>query len=491
MPINIGNLPLRSAYVGNTEIKSIYAGSTMVWQNKARTRVDYQWTQAQTSPYRILFLGSSTMYGHNVAWPEGFAAQMVAHIVSDQMPVNATPMQRAWGKRNAPTTAGFHFQNAAVGGLTSSTYWDNGQKDMVNSFKPRLIVHMVGSNDYQAGTGTSAYRSNIERAIVEANTRTSNCRHLLVHQFRREDVTNPTYPWTDYRDQLKAIAASRMDTDFCDANKILAEELGWNSTYLQSDKIHADWFGNTLLARAVRNYLKLDTHDGETIYALDADDLASVSAGSRITSWPANAESLITLPATGSSKEAPYKRVNNGYPFADFYDGGLRLRTTAWPGAVAAPMTMFMVVEHRWNANKGNDQKPIFTRSLPSDDGFLWAWHETGAKLLKGAVGSAVSPGVTVDGADLDHSVIAITFHPNGWATSYVSSVTGTDMAPIGTDTAMGPWLKSLKLMTNTGETVHGEANINYFSLVKSCPDVGAVMRSLGSRFGITIKEQP
>lgn len=491
MPLQMNGKTRYSVFRGDTPIAEMYRGATLVWQNKPRTRVDYQWTQAQTSPYRVMFLGSSTTYGHAVAWTEGFANQMVAHIVSDQIPVPATPVQRSTSSRTAPTASGFHFHNAGVSGTTSINYWGTNQKNLTTAYKPRLVIHMIGSNDYANGTAPSTYRANVERAIGDIHDRSAGCRHLLVHQFQREDVTNPAYPWTAYRDQLKAIAASRTDTDFCDANRILTEELGWRSSYLQSDRVHADWFGNTLLARAVRNYLKLDTHDGETIYALDADDLASVSTGSRITSWPANAESLITLPATGSSKEAPYKRVHNGYPFADFYDGGLRLRTAAWPGAVAAPMTMFMVVEHRWNANKGNDQKPIFTRSLPSDDGFLWAWHETGAKLLKGAVGSAISPGVTVDGADLDHSVIAITFHPNGWATSYVSSVTGTDMAPVGSDTAMGPWLKSMKLMTNTGETVHGEANINYFSLVKSCPDVGAEMRKLGAKYGITIKEQP
>lgn len=488
MPLQMNGKTRYSVFRGDTPIAEMYRGATLVWQNKHRTRVDYQWTQAQTSPYRVMFLGSSTTYGYSVLWPEGFSNQMVAHIVSDQMPVPATPIQRSTSSRTAPTTAGFHFHNAGVNGSTSINYWGTDQKNLTAAYRPRLVIHMVGSNDYANGTAPTTYRSYIERAIGEINNRSSGCRHLLVHQFQREDVTSPAYQWTDYRDQLKAIAASRTDTDFCDADRILTSELGWSSSMLQSDKVHADWFGNTLLARAVRNYLKLDTHDGELIYGLDAADLTSINTESRITSWPTIAGSKITLPATGSTKEAPYKRVHNGYPFADFYDGGLRLRTTAWPGAVAAPMTMFMVVEHRWNANKGNDQKPIFTRALPSDDGFLWAWHETGGKLLKGAVASALSPGVTVDGAALDHSVIAITFHPNGWVTSYVSSVTGTDMAPIGPDPAMGPWLKSLKLMTNTGETVHGEANINYFSLVKGI-DVGAEMRSLGSRFGITIKE--
>lgn len=495
MALNVGTLPVAGVYVGSTEVQQVYARSSLVWENKHRTRVDYQLEQAQTAPFRILFLGSSTMYGHNVAWPEGFAAQMVAHIVSDQMPVNATPMQRAWGTRNAPTSAGFHFQNAAVGGLTSSTYWENGQKDMVNSFKPRLIVHMVGSNDYQAGTDPSTYRSNIERAILEANNRASNCRHLLVHQFRREDVTNPAYPWTAYRDQLKAIAASRTDTDFCDANRILTEELEWNSTYLQPDKIHADRFGNTLLARAVRNYLKLDTHDGELIYGLDAADLAHLATDTRVRSWPAAAGSKINLPATvGSDNNAPklIQRVVGGkvIPDVDFYNGALKLGTSSWAGAVAAPMTMFLVT-NSFNDGFGTSQKPIFTRNYSTDDGYVWAWRDTKAGRVYAATGSAVSPGVVVPRATIDNpAVTAITFHPNGWTSLYINATYGTDMAPTGTDEAMGPWLKSLKLMTNTGESNWGEACVRYFSLVKSCPDVGAEMRSLGARFGITIKEQ-
>lgn len=492
MPLQMNGKTRYSVFRGDTPIAEMYRGATLVWQNKPRTRVDYQWADAQTSPYRVMFLGSSTTYGHNLAWPEGFSNQMAAHIVSDQLPVPATPIQRSTNSRNAPTGAGFHFHNAGVNGATSITYWSNAHKTLTAAYKPRLVFHMIGSNDYANGTIPTTYRSYIERAIEEINNRSAGCRHLLVHQFRREDVANPAYPWTDYRDQLKAIAASRTDTDFCDADRILTSELGWSSSMLQSDKVHANWFGNTLLARAVRNYLKLDTHDGELIYGLDAKDI-TVAKDARIRSWPATAGSKITLPATvGADNNAPIKREYvSGQPYADFYNGALKLATTSWGGAVAAPMTMF-IVTNSFNDGFGTSQKPIFTRANLADDGFVWAWRDKNSSTMNAAVGSAGSTPIWVPRETVDNpAVTAITFHSNGWASLYINATYGTDMAPKDNDPAMGPWLKSLKLMTNTGESNWGEASVRHFSLVKSCPDVGAEMRKLGAKYGITIKEQP
>lgn len=56
MPINIGNLPLASAYVGSTEIKSIYVGSTMVWQNVPKvtiTQISDVWTRLSAPEHLV------------------------------------------------------------------------------------------------------------------------------------------------------------------------------------------------------------------------------------------------------------------------------------------------------------------------------------------------------------------------------------------------------------------------------------------------------
>ena len=490
MGITAQSTTIDAIHYGSSPIGEVYYGADLVWQNKTRTKVDYAWSDAQTAPYRIMFLGSSTTYGHAVAWTEGFANQMVAHIVSGQIPVPATPIQRSTSSRSAPTAAGFHFHNAGVSGTTSINYWGTNQKNLTAAYRPRLVIHMVGSNDYANGTAPTTYRSYIERAIGEINNRSAGCRHLLVHQFQREDVTSPAYPWTDYRDQLRALAASRDDTDFCDANRILTDELGWDSSYLQSDRVHANWFGNTMLARAVRNYLQLDSHDGELIYGLDAKDI-TVARDARIRSWPAMAGSAINLPATvGADNNAPIKREwVAGEPYADFYNGALKLATSYWGGAVAAPMTMF-IVTNSFNDGFGTSQKPIFTRNYSTDDGYLWAWRDTNSSTMNAATGSSGSTPVSVPRATVDAPAItAVTFHPNGWTSLYVNATYGTDMAPKDNDPVMGPWLKSLKLMTNTGESNWGEASVRHFSLVKGI-DVADTMRSLGARFGITIKEQ-
>ena len=490
MGITTQGATIDTIHYGASPIGEVYYGADLVWQNKTRTKVDYAWSDAQTAPYRIMFLGSSTTYGHAVAWTEGFANQMVAHIVSGQIPVPATPIQRGTSSRTAPTTAGFHFHNAGVNGSTSINYWGTDQKNLTAAYRPRLVIHMVGSNDYANGTAPTTYRSYIERAIGEINNRSAGCRHLLVHQFQREDVTSPAYPWSDYRDQLRALAASRDDTDFCDANRILTDELGWDSSYLQTDRVHANWFGNTMLARAVRNYLQLDSHDGELIYGLDAKDI-TVARDARIRSWPAMAGSAINLPATvGSDNNAPIKREwVAGEPYADFYNGALKLATSYWGGAVAAPMTMF-IVTNSFNDGFGTSQKPIFTRNYSTDDGYLWAWRDTNSSTMNAATGSSGSTPVSVPRATVDAPAItAVTFHPNGWSSLYINATYGTDLAPVNSDTAMGPWLKSMKLMTNTGESNWGEASVRHFSLVKGI-DVADTMRSLGARFGITIKEQ-
>ena len=490
MALNVGALPDAGVYVGDTEVQRVYAGSSLVWENRHRSTVDYSWTQAQTSPYRVLFLGSSTTYGYNVVWPEGFSYQVAAHIVSDQLPVPATPLQRSTANRSAPTANGFHFHNAGVNGATSINYWSSAHKSLTAAYMPRLVVHMIGSNDYANGTAPTTYRAYIERAIGEINNRSAGCRHLLVHQFQREDVNNPAHPWTAYRDVLRDIAASRDDVEFCDAGKILTDELGWDSTMLQGDRVHATWLGNTLLARAVRNFLRLDDHEGELVYGLDIADV-TVGKDQRIRSWPAMSGGKINLPATiNSDNNAPIKREYvAGEPYADFYNGALKLVTASWGGAVAAPVTVF-IVTNSWNDNFGTSQKPLFTRGVTADDGFVWAWRDTNAGKVYAAVGSPSSPGVTVPRATIDApAVTAVTFHPNGWTSLYINATYGTDMAPTNTDEAMGPWLKSLKLMTNTGENNWGEASVRYFSLVKGT-GVADTMRALGARFGITIKER-
>ena len=491
MSVNIGNLSLTSAYVGSTEVKSIYAGSTMVWQNKPRTRVDYEWESARTSPYGIMFMGSSTTQGYQILHSEQFVPQMTAHIVSKVLGVNATPaVKKTSGGLAKPSAPGFHFVNAGVGGTGVKTYWNSQRADLVSSYQPELIIHMIGSNDYSDQMPPATYKQSVMKAINEINSQTPPCKHLLIHSFKRLDVSNPTYSWDEYGQALKEIAESRSDTDFCDVMRVIGDR--WpEGTKLLSDNIHADWDGNTHLARAVAEYLTLDSNDGEPIYEWDL--LGSKLANNTLlSSKQPYQSSYVKTALTSSGNNRPIIKDRNGVRSADFYNGAKKM-TADWGGAFAAPMTMFFVAR-MWNDNFGTDNKPIFTRANPSDNGYLWAWRETNANLVKAANGSAFSPGITVPRTKIDNpSIFAITFHENGWSTIYPNATYGTSVAPVAPDASLGPWMRSLKLMTNTSETNWGEADMYgiYFYKGMTPEKVADKMRELGRQFGITVEGAP
>ena len=473
MSISVGDSPIAQMFVGADSVKEVYYGADLVWQNVPQTKVNYNWEDARTSPYRIMFMGSSTTQGYGTAHSEGFTPQMVAHIVSNLLPVPATaPITRNSGSVSSPSANGFHFLNAGAGGTNSQTYWGDNRKNLVSGFQPRLMIHMIGSNDYSTGMAPTTYKQNVERAISEVNNRSAGCRHLLIHSFRREDVSNPAYSWDDYRDQLKAIASSRTDTDFCDAERVLGD--GWTGTdLLLADNIHANWLGNTLLARAVSEYLRLDTHEGELVYQLSLLNSQHLTNGTRLGSWaPTPGEgAIIDLPVTATGDNRPVIRNRSGVVSADFYNGAKKMQTAAWPGAVAAPLTV-IIVARMWNDNFGTNIKPLFTRSTRADDGYLWAWRDTNNNLVKAAMNSGVSPGSSVPRSVIDSPTItAFTFHPNGWTTLRINATFGIDIPPQSPVSSNGPWMKSLKLMTNTGEDLWGEADLYGIYIFKGATD--------------------
>lgn len=491
MSISVGGNPIAQMFVGADSVKEVYCGADLVWQNVPRTRVNYEWEEARTSSYRIMFMGSSTTQGYQVLHSERFVPQMTAHITSHLLGVNATTMvSQNSGTLTGPTDNGFHFLNAGVGGTNSITYWGDNRKSLVASYNPRLIVHMIGSNDYSQGMNPSTYKMNVERAISEVNNRASGCKHLLVHAFKRLDVANPAYSWDEYGRALKEIANERTDTDFCDVERVLGDR--WTGEdVLLGDNIHANWFGNTLVARAVAEYLNLTTHEGELMYGWDMIG-STLSDGTLLSSKAPNEGSYITAPLQSSGNNRPIIKNRNGVRSADFYNGAKKM-SADWGGAFAAPMTVFFVAR-MWNDGFGTNVKPLFTRSTGSDDGYMWVWRETNTNMVKTAMGSGVSPGVTVSRSVIDSPTItAVTFHPNGWSTLYINATYGTDIPPQSPHPAAGPWMKSLKLMTNTGETNWGEADMYgiYFYKGMGPALVGRKMHELGELHNIPVRDQP
>ena len=474
MPIYAGSSAIEGVYHGVQAIKEVYYGADLVWQNVPQTKVNYNWEDARTWSYRIMFMGSSTTQGYQVLHSEQFVPQMTAHIVSNTLGVNATPAVKKTSGTHSQferTVPGFYFLNAGLGGTNSVTYWGDNRKSLVASYNPRLVVHMIGSNDYSQGMNPSTYKANVERAISETNNRTdAGCKHLLIHAFKRLDVTNPAYNWDEYGRALKEIASERDDTDFCDVERVLGDR--WTGAdLLLADKIHANWLGNTLLARAVAEYLRLDTHEGDMVYGWNLSNDTHLSDGTLLSTKGAMAGSLIDLPLTASGNNRPVVRNRSGVMSVDFYNGAKKLQTAEWPGAVAAPLTV-IIATRTWNDDFGNNIKPLFTRSTGADDGYMWAWRDTNDNLVKSAMNSAISDGASVSRSVIDSPTIAaFTFHPNGWTTLRINATHGIDIPPKSPASSNGPWMKSLKLMTNTGEDLWGEADLYGIYLFKGSAD--------------------
>lgn len=488
MPIYAGSSAIGGVYHGSQAIKEVYQGSELVWTSAPTTaQLDYNWESARTAPFRVMFLGSSTTQGYGVVHPEQFSTQMTAHVVSNVLGVGATPMiKKTTGTQTAPTENGFHFLNAGVGGTTSQTYWANGQKDLTASFLPRVAVHMIGSNDYSQGMSPATFKANVQRAISEVNNRSSGCKHILIQSFKRLDVTNPAHAWEDYGKALLEIAKERTDADYCDLPRILGERwLGEGA--LLGDNVHANWFGNTLLARGVAEFLGLMSHEGEVIYDWDVLGV-TLSNNVALSSKTPTVKSLIPAPLTSSGNNRPLIRVRDGVRSVDYYNGAKKM-VADWGGAYAAPMTMILVAR-MWNDNFGTNVKPLFTRATASDDGYMWAWRNTSGNTVHAAINSPSGTGVPVARSVVDNpSVFAVTFRENGWVTFYPGTTVGTDVSPVGTDTTNGPWMKSLKMMTNTRENNWGEADMYAVRFIKGAgPEVVAQhMRELGALHNIPV----
>lgn len=495
MGINIGGL-IDQVFAGGP-IAEMYAGRDLVWQSAPRAKMDYVFGNAENEPYRIMFMGSSTMQGHGVEWPEGFAAQLVAHIVSHLPGVDASPMvKKTNGTHSAPTAPGFHFLNAAVGGTNANNYFGPDRDKLNQSFKPHLVIHMVGSNDYSLQRDPEDYRADIDTVLnsIKRNGQ-DGVKQLFIHQCRRQDVddSEADYDWSDYGDILREIGNETANCEWLDADKMFTRATKDLGEMWQSDSVHLNRDGNTALADCVAEFLPLETHDGELIYGWNLLD-TDLSDGTRLTRKGPTDDSMVSLPLEGSGNGRPVISNRDGVLSANFHDGNMKLETEPWGGAYALPITMIIAVR-TFNDDLSGSSKPIFTRSQASDDGYIWAWRNSDDSTMNGAVSSAFAPGVNIPRSELNKpTVVAVTFLPNGVARLRVGPEVyeSFNMPSDRYDSSNGPWMKSLKLMTNTGNNQWGRADVYSFYLYKTGDGdkVIELMKSVGDDHGIMVRRR-
>lgn len=183
--------------------------------------------RSRLKPARIVFYGSSTTAGSlasetALSYVNIFARRIQSAYPSGiegyEYPVKSNGAL-AFDTAQGPLP-GVQVLNSAAIGYSSADYISNDSVVYVGNTQPDCFMHMIGSNDYYLGVNPTVYRSQIEGRMnaLEAKMTHPTC-HVLIHSYRRLDVTTPAFPWTAYRDALKAIADSRdnvMLLDFSD-----------------------------------------------------------------------------------------------------------------------------------------------------------------------------------------------------------------------------------------------------------------------------------
>jgi lysophospholipase L1-like esterase len=117
------------------------------------------------------------------------------------------------------TNAGVRVANFSWPGMTSSdfatssTAADTSAAAVNTYFVPDLIIIYLGANDYGTNVNPSTFQTNISNLIDKYRAPLSKPPPvLLVSHWPRYDITTPTFPWTQYRDALYAVARSKTES---------------------------------------------------------------------------------------------------------------------------------------------------------------------------------------------------------------------------------------------------------------------------------------
>jgi lysophospholipase L1-like esterase len=462
--ITIGGRNITAIFAGDRPIREVRHGDTLVWASGPETlHMDFGWERARTEPYRIMFMGSSTTEGYGTTRNESFVTQFIAAICKQTVGAPASrPVKQNSGTVTAPTAPGFHFLNAGVGGTNTGDYYGPDRGRLLSGWNPTLVFHMIGSNDYSRQTPLAEVTYNLNDIMTDANPRTSGrARHVFIHSYRREDVDDDavSIKWADYGRTFREFCDSRDDCEFLDAGAWFDHLRVDGRDYLQSDRVHALWTGNTLLTDAVTAGLRFEDHEDALIFGMDALSWPHLSDGTAMSSFQPLDGSMMVTSMRGTGDQRPTFRNRDGVMSLDFRNGQKRMETAAWPGVHSLPITFYAVTSTLGAA--GTNSQPFFTRSVAGDDGYLWAWRERDSNLIKGASNTAFNAGAALSRADAEKPVvIAVSFLPSGHMRFYINGVESTSTAIDRPTENNSPWMRSLKLGTNTGNSDFAEMDV-------------------------------
>lgn len=206
-------------------------------------------------PATWVLTGSSTTWGHGAsADAKRYVDRLHARLqVSHPMAAGTAPVVRTLDEAVAAAgvpVPGIQLVNAGVRSTTALNYLTATTRGQVASLAPRVISHMIGSNDFAAQKDLATYRAEVQDSIIALDALLPGpCVHLLLHSFERGGHSTDSLSWAAYGQVLREIAAASpgkvgfidLSAAYAMSGVPLADPLGLITSDLvhQSDRGHA------------------------------------------------------------------------------------------------------------------------------------------------------------------------------------------------------------------------------------------------------------
>ena len=206
----------------------------------------------------LVFTGSSTMFGGRPSDDDHRIVNRIANYLgADLTDSTSSP--------SVPSSGVAVFQYSQ-GNTRSSDYLTAAKVTAIGQIEPVVMVHAIGSNDYYDQQDPSVYRANLEDWLDQLRDVSPSTVHLYVVQHGRNDMSNTTYGWEDYTEELLAIRDA--DPDHVDVLDLSGEfaAMGvpggdpWGLLY--TDNVHLNDAGNRVLTHLLCGHLGIAVPDG-------------------------------------------------------------------------------------------------------------------------------------------------------------------------------------------------------------------------------------
>jgi lysophospholipase L1-like esterase len=394
----------------------------------------------QTFPFRIVFAGSSTTAGSNATTTANRYVNRLVTMMQSAYPALSGSETAVVNSTTATLGAlssagGVHGYNVGESSTTSATYLDATERTNVGAANPRVVLHMIGANDYGNNLDPAVFKANVLTVVNDLKSKIAGPGvQILVHTYARPDVTSPTYNWSLYGAALKQIADADPDNvafiDISEAYRVSNIAGTDPLNLIDTDLLHQTDEGHALMADLI--------WQGFGMQPLAASAAASSGSGSVIAADNFDRANSTTLGSTTTGAK-PWGTM--GTVTAQIVSNTMGVSAaTSITGVYVDPAITNYTVQAKLavlTAGAGNQQGGLLFRGVDANN--FW-WLSTrkdastvGYDIYKNVAG--VTTRVTTTGTGTPTAGQTVKVVCSG--TTYTAYVDGVQIAQVTGDTAL------------------------------------------------------